>query len=161
MIRAANFDREVDAIRGLINEYVTWLEYDLCFQGIDHELSHLDTVYGPPGGGFLVADHDGALIGCVAVRPLSTGTGEMKRLYVKPAYQGQGHGKALILAAVDLARQLGYARLALDAAPKTMPAQLLYQRLGFREIAAYAPSSIPDTRYYELVLTAPAGASGL
>lgn len=152
MIRPARFDSETATIRALINEYVSWLGYDLCFQGIDDELDHLAIMYGAPGGGFLVVDEGNAIVGCVGLRPLGEGIAEMKRLYVQPAFQGRGYGKGLIGAAVALARELGYTRVALDAAPRTAFAQQVYVALGFREIAPYAPSPIPDTRYYELDL---------
>ena len=156
MIRPAHFDTEADTIRALINEYVAWLGYDLCFQGIDAELAHLDVMYGAPCGGFLVAEEADVIVGCVGLRALADGTAEMKRLYVQPAFQGRGYGKGLIGAAVALAKALGYRRVALDAAPRTAFAQQVYVALGFREIAPYAPSPIPETRYYELDLDAQA-----
>ena len=154
MIRPAQFDTEAPAIRALITEYLDWLGYDLAYQGIDAELDTLAVMYGAPGGGFLVVEDAGVgvVVGCVGVRPLRDGVAEMKRLYVRPAFQGRGHGKGLISAGVDLARTLGYRAMMLDAAPRTAFAQELYVASGFEEIAAYAPSPIPDTRYYALQL---------
>jgi GNAT superfamily N-acetyltransferase len=152
MIRPAQFDTEAPAIRALINEYLDWLGYDLAYQGIDAELDTLAVMYGAPGGGFLVVEDAGVVVGCVGVRPLREGVAEMKRLYVRPACQGCGYGKGLISAGVELARTLRYRAIMLDAAPRTAFAQQLYLALGFEEIAAYAPSPIPDTRYYALAL---------
>ena len=152
MIRRADFQHEGTAIRSLINEYVAWLDFDLCFQNFDGEMRNLATVYGAPAGAFFVAEIDGELAGCVGLRALADGTCEMKRLYVRPAYQGRGLGRGLVVALIACARELGYARVVLDAAPKTLAAQELYKALGFRETASYRASPIAGTRFFELVL---------
>ncbi len=152
MIRAAQFEREGAAIRALIDEYVAWLEFDLCFQNFDEEMRNIATVYGPPRGAFLVAEVKGELAGCVGLRARGDAEGEMKRLYVRPAYQGHGLGRALVAGIIDSARELGFERVVLDAAPKTLVAQELYQAVGFREVAPYYGSPIAGTRYFALEL---------
>lgn len=152
MIRHADFQREGAAIRSLIDEYVAWLDFYLCFQNFDDEMRNLATVYGAPAGAFLVAEIDGVLAGCVGLRALADGTCEMKRLYVRPAYQGRGLGRGLVVGLIAFARELGFARIVLDAAPKTLTAQELYKAQGFRETAGYCASPIVGTRFFELVL---------
>lgn len=157
MIRAADFSRDLEQVRALILEYVAWLDCDLSFQDFDHEMRNLGTVYGAPNGAFLVAESDGRIIGCVGLKRFAPGTAEMKRLYVGPAFRGLDAGRALVAAVIDLAREQGYDRILLDAAPKTSAAQRLYLAAGFVEIAPYYDSPLEGTRYFELLLSAKAG----
>ncbi len=52
-------------------------------------------------------------------------------LYVAPASRRSGAGRALLLAAEPLARQRGFARLDLTTAKTNLPAQALYESLGW------------------------------
>ncbi len=138
--------------RGLIEEYAASLNVDLCFQDLDHELANLPDEYGPPGGAFLLAEENGACLGCIGLRRIFDGIGEVKRLYVKPAARGRGAGRLLAEGIVAAARRLGYARLRLDTLPDMQEAQALYATLGFEAIAAYRFNPVPGTAFLELSL---------
>jgi putative acetyltransferase len=130
---------------------------DLCFQNFEQELRDLPGAYAPPGGVLLlaeVADEVGVLsaCGCVAVRPLENGICELKRLYVRPHGRGTGLGRQLTEAAIQAARQMGYARMRLDTLPDMDAAQALYQALGFYDISLYYDNPIPGVRCLEVVL---------
>lgn len=153
MIRAADFSRDLEQVRALIAEYAAWLDCDLSFQGFEHEMRNLETVYGAPNGAFLVAEADGRIVGCAGLKRFAPGTAELKRLYVAPAFRGLDAGRALIAAVIALAREQGYERILLDAAPKTGAAQRLYLAAGFAEIAPYYDSPLEGTRYFELHLS--------
>src|SRR5262245_27388424 len=105
------------AARRLIEEYAASLDFDLCFQGFEAEVRDLPREYGPPAGVLLLAAGDSGWLGCVALRKLSEGVAEMKRLYVTPTGRGQGFGRALVEEIVARARRLGYARIVLDTVP--------------------------------------------
>jgi putative acetyltransferase len=138
--------------RRLIEEYAASLDLDLSFQNIAHELDHLDSEYAPPTGAFLLADAEGAWVGCVGVRRFAEGVGEIKRLYVGPAARGLGVGKLLARAIIADGKRLGYPRLLLDTLPSMKGAIALYQALGFRQTAAYRFNPEPGTLYFELVI---------
>lgn len=153
MIRCADFDVDLGGIRALINEYAAWLGFDLAYQGFDDEMARLPTVYGPPNGMFFVAEADGALAGCVAMRWLTPDTGEMKRLYVRPEFRGRDCGADLVHVALAGARGHGMRRVVLDIAPKTAGAVRLYEGAGFAEIPPYYDCQLPGTRFFALDFT--------
>jgi len=99
--------------------------------------------YLPPRGLLLVAQDDCQLMGCICLKTLDESMGELKRLYVRPAYRRQGIGSKLIAEAVLQARRLGFQILRLDSARYMIDAQTLYQRVGFSFIEPYPESEIP------------------
>jgi putative acetyltransferase len=144
----------IASARELFLEYAAALPVDLEYQGFAAELENLPGAYRPPAGALLLARVDGALAGCVAVRPLDTHVGEMKRLYVRRLHRGSGVGPRLVEAAIAAAGACGYAALWLDTLASMTAAQRLYQRYGFRTIAPYGGQAAPGTRYYGLRLPA-------
>lgn len=91
----------------------------------------------PPDGLFLLARVDGAPAGCVGVRVLSPGVGEIKRMFVRPAFRGLGIGRSLLAAVEAAARDLGRTRLRLDTMEELTEARHLYHSSGYREIDPY------------------------
>jgi ribosomal protein S18 acetylase RimI-like enzyme len=130
---------------------------DLCFQNFEAELVALPGDYAAPAGTLLLAYVDEALAGCGAMRPLSdvdyANACEMKRLYVRPAYRGQGLGRALSLRLIEEATRLGYRRMRLDALASMTEARGLYRSLGFREIPPYYHNPLPGPLFFERDLT--------
>ncbi len=140
------------AVRELFLEYAATIGVDLEYQGFTAELAALPFPYIPPQGILLIANINGETAGCVAMRRLDAQTGEMKRLYVRPAFRSRGLGKQLISEAIQAARRNGYKALRLDTLPSMAAAQGLYRSFGFSEIPAYNSTHLPGTRFYELWL---------
>ena len=107
-------------------------------------------------GALLLAVIDGKHAGCVALRPLDTAdypnAAEMKRLYVRPGFRGTGLGRRLAEAALDAARQRGYACVLLDTLSDMEAARALYEDLGFEEIPPYYHNPIPGAHYLKAML---------
>lgn len=155
MIRDAIFPDDLASVRGLFREYADSLDVDLCFQGFEAELAGLPGSYARPGGRLLLAvDERGAPSGCVALRPVTTGVGEMKRLYVRPLARGTGLGAVLARRIIDEAREAGYTRICLDTLPSMHEARHLYERLGFRATEPYVHNPVPGALFLSLDLTA-------
>ena len=134
-------------------EYSALVSEALCFQGFDQELAALPGDYAPPAGALLVVRDGDAAAGCVALRRIDAGTGEMKRMYVREAWRGAGLGRRLALAILEEARQRRYARVVLDTLPKLAPAIALYRDLGFRETGPYLACPTPGALCFELRLS--------
>jgi putative acetyltransferase len=116
-------------------------------------LTDLPGRYAPPEGRLLLAFANGRLAGCVALRKIDDGVCEMKRLYVRPEFRGQGIGRRLTTRLMEEAREIGYARMRLDTISSKMSEAVgMYRSLGFREIASYYQSPIADTIYMEVNL---------
>jgi GNAT superfamily N-acetyltransferase len=137
-------------VRELFLEYAQALPFDLSFQDFDRELAELPGRYARPSGCILLAEWVRKLAGCVALRQIGEGICEMKRLYVRPAFRGQGIGKALAQAIIEEGRRIGYKRMRLDTVCE--PAKGLYGSLGFREIPPYQHVPIEGVVFMELEL---------
>jgi ribosomal protein S18 acetylase RimI-like enzyme len=149
----ANTQEDIDQARALFLEYAAGLGISLCFQNFDRELANLPGDYAPPEGRLLLATEDDQLAGCIALRKLSDGVCEMKRLFIRPAYRGKGLGRVLVNALIDEARQLGYTRMRLDTLVGRMDQAIaLYRSIGFVEIEPYYENPIEDAKYMQLEL---------
>jgi putative acetyltransferase len=143
----------VDLIALLFRQYAAELAVDLCFQGFAEELAGLPGAYSPPRGRLLLGWVGEEAAGCVALRPRSADTCEMKRLFVLPPFRRTGLGRLLAERVIFEARSIGYRRVVLDTLAPMHAALQLYQSLGFRSCPAYYPNPLPDVVYLELVLS--------
>jgi len=149
----ASSPAQIEQARNLFDEYAKSLGFSLCFQNFDQELATLPGSYAPPQGRLLLAEYEGELAGCVALRPLEPGICEMKRLYLLPKFRGKRLGRAIAEHLIAEARQIGYRSMRLDTVEPVMgDAVAMYRRLGFREIPAYRKNPMAGTLYMELDL---------
>lgn len=149
-------EQELDATREIFREYAQGLGVDLCFQGFQQELDTLPGDYAAPRGALLLAQVDGAVAGCCALRPLDSSdypnAAEMKRLYVRRAFRGFGLGRRLAEAALDAARSAGYGCVLLDTLDDMEAARALYEDLGFKAIEPYYHNPIAGAHYLKVDL---------
>ncbi|MCP8968598.1 GNAT family N-acetyltransferase [Ectobacillus ponti] len=144
-------NEQLSEVREIFAEYTASLGINLDFQGVEAELAALPGKYAPPEGAiFLAIDQETA--GCVALRKLEEGVGEIKRLYVRPHFKGRGLGRQLMSLIIRKAPELGYTKLRLDTLPSMKEAVSLYTSLGFNRIAPYCYNPIEGAMYMELTL---------
>ena len=149
----AKSGQQVQHARQLFEEYASWLGFNLCFQNFDKELAQLPGDYAPPDGRLLLALENDQPAGCVALRKIGHGIGEMKRLYVRPEFRGKGFGRTLTEVIIEAARELGYQRLRLDTLPGKMDQAIaMYRSLGFRDIERYYDNPYEAAVFMELLL---------
>jgi carbonic anhydrase len=159
-IREAAGTLDLVQARELFAEYAQWLGVDLSFQNFSEELDSLPGAYARPRGRLLLADVDGQAAGCAALREFDAHSGEIKRLWVRPAFRHRCMGRLLVKHLIEAAQDIGYRRLLLDTLPPMAAAQALYRSFRFREIPAYYHNPIPGAAYFALALeplSAPAG----
>ena len=108
--------------------------------------------YTQPNGRLFLAIYNKNVAGCVGLRKFENDICEMKRLYVRPDFRRKGIGKALSVAIINAAREIGYSTMRLDTVPWMKEAITLYHSMGFIDILAYRYNPIPGTVYMELKL---------
>ena len=90
---------------------------------------------------------DGRVAGCAGLRQEADGIGEVKRLFVRPAYRGHHVGKVLLERIIGDAKAIGYTRLVLDTMPQMAHAVRLYTSLGFRDIPKYNDNPVDEALF--------------
>lgn len=153
------YDR-IEDIRSLFSEYTDMLvsinpEFHLYLeiQHYDDEKENPSLKYALPEGRlYLDVSDDGIARGCIALRKLSDGKGEVKRLYVRPEYRGNGIATALVERIIEDARNIGYKELYLDTLPALESAVRLYKSFGFEETGQYNDSPVDKTIFMKLSL---------
>ena len=140
-IRCAVTEQDLDQVRRLFAEYFEWIRAEhginLGYQGTVAELASLPGVYAEPAGCILLAEIEDEIAGVIALKPLGPGICELKRTFVRPAFRRRGLARLLAERLIDEARARGYHTMRLDTADTMLPAQCLYEALGFRPTQPY------------------------
>ena len=148
------YDRK-DEIAQLYSEYNAlllkvspYMEACLAMQNFDRELDELELKFGQCAGGRLVLCLAGdEAAACVGIKRFDEDVCELKRLYVRPAFRGQGLGRKLTEMMLKAARECGYSRMYLDTLPGLESALRLYRAMGFYDIERYYDNPVPDAVY--------------
>jgi ribosomal protein S18 acetylase RimI-like enzyme len=96
-----------------------------------------DTMTSQPGNEYLVAELDGAIVGCLQltiIAGISRGgmtRAQIEGVRVSAAHRGRRIGEQLMQAAMDRARERGCRLVQLTSDKSRVDAQRFYQRLGF------------------------------
>ncbi|NUR74081.1 MAG: MarR family transcriptional regulator [Hamadaea sp.] len=100
---------------------------------------------------FLVASDGVAPVGCVGLRVLSPGVGEIKHMWVSPSARRLGVGRRLLASLESSAADLGFTELRLSTHEALPEAIALYQALGYAEIPPYG-DDVHGQRFFSLPL---------
>jgi ribosomal protein S18 acetylase RimI-like enzyme len=144
-------ERDRAHVDELFWEYLQWADTRLRQElgvDLDIETLHEQTMrelhkFAPPHGRLLLARQASQVAGIACLREIKPGVGEIKRMYVRPAFRRQGIGRALTERLLSEARAIGYTSLRLDSTCFMQAAHALYRSLGFRQIEPYPESEIP------------------
>ncbi len=80
---------------------------------------------------FFVTHYEGELAGCGGIKIFDADYGEVKRMYVRPAFRGKGLGKAMLGRLANYARAKELAILRLETGIYEVEAIGLYEGWGF------------------------------
>ena len=152
------YDRKEEVL-ALFSEYTAVLvatdpKAKACLEAQDYaaEIEDLEAKYGLPGGRLYIAVKNDETAGCICLRSLGDGLCEMKRLYVRPAFRGQGIAGKLVQKIMADARAMGYRSMMLDTLCFMKDAIRLYQKYGFYEVPPYNNSPAEQTFFMRLDL---------
>ena len=136
------YDR-IDEVRKLFSEYTAMLvsinpsfQLYLDIQHYGDEERNPSMKYQLPDGRLYLALKDNKIAGCVALRHLDDENGELKRLYVRPEFRGNGIASLLMEKIIEDARL-----------PELESAVKLYLKLGFEFTSSYNDSPVEKTLF--------------
>jgi GNAT superfamily N-acetyltransferase len=85
----------------------------------------------------MIAYHDDVPVGCASFKRFENDTAEVKRVFVKDNYRGQGISKELMRLLENSAKEKGYAKLILETGEALTAAMGLYRAIGYQVIPNY------------------------
>ena len=127
---------ELAPAAALAREFGDWaterirVELGIVIAPEDHPVDVLDELL-ESGGRLYVAEVGGEAVGVGGLKLLGDTVGEIKRMFVRPAAQGLGAGRAIVQRLIADARALGCETLVLESASFMHPAHALYRSVGF------------------------------
>lgn len=103
---------------------------------------------------FFVLRVEGTPVGCGGVKLFGTEYGEIKRMYVRPQFRGQGFAKLILDHLADYAQAQGVTLLRLETGIYQHEAMRLYERMGFYQIPPFGDyRNDPLSVFYEKSLS--------
>lgn len=124
----------VQAAYAIVQEY-----YDAVDVVVRDDADHFASEYFGTVSGIWLASEGEAVVGCIALRPLTKleRSGEVKRLYVKPEARGRGIADRLLAALESYAAEVGHRTLYLDTKDDLGAAIRFYEQHGYVRCERY------------------------
>ena len=132
---------ELESAFGLLEEYFARAGVELR----ESKEKFAEAYFGA-GRGFWLARSQAHLAGCIGLRILrrtsdgereTESCAEIKRMYVRDKFRGQGIAQKLLEAAERFARDAGYGWIYLDTTSEMQAAARLYERNGYQRCQRY------------------------
>ena len=152
IIRRADFPTDGAATLGIWREFIRNSPVNLDYQNNEVEFATFTEKYAAPTGCVLLAEADGGIEGCVAMRQVTSAICEMKRLYVRPDARGKHLGRELAERLIAEARAVGYREMRLDVQAQFLVARRLYVDLGFIAAEPISFNPVPGASFLGLRL---------
>ncbi|NYH42860.1 GNAT superfamily N-acetyltransferase [Micromonospora jinlongensis] len=86
---------------------------------------------------YLAVVVNGRAVACGGLQSLDAETGEIKRMYVRPAYRGRGVARQLVAALEECAFRQGHSVVCLETGTYLPAAIALYTSCGYEQIPVY------------------------
>jgi GNAT superfamily N-acetyltransferase len=161
-VREANLPHDIESIRQLWFDYLTWGNEKMKMlygvhphnpkEAVEQDITLIDK-FLPPHGSLMLAFSDNTACGIGCLKSINNDIGEIKRMYVDPTFRQIGAGRAILQSLLTKAKETGYKKVRLDS-PKFMEAaHSLYRSVGFKDIPVYDEVEIPaEFRQYLLFM---------
>ena len=118
----------------------TLLEFDVAGSGSsihDPEVDQMYETYQAKGAAYFVVAKSNEILGCAGIAPLKGEAAticELQKMYFLPVLRGMGLGKKLLTICLEKAKSLGYQKCYLETVERMWQANLLYQKMGFKQL---------------------------
>ena len=133
MIHLVDYRPEYSQYFEIFNK--AWLEEYFVVEPLDkYVLENPEEAIIKAGGRIYFAEHEGKIVGTVALRVAGPGVLELTKMAVDKKSQGIGAGKMLCREAIIKAREMGAHTLILYTQSKLLAAIGIYHSLGFKDI---------------------------
>jgi Acetyltransferases len=152
-IRDAKIPNDIDFVRRLWIDYLTWGNDKMqMLYGVhphnpieqsEQDIKLIDK-FLPPNGRLVLAFIDNTACGIGCLKSINKEIGEVKRMYVDPAFRKNGVGRAILQSLVNAAKETGYKKVRLDSPRFMEAAHSLYRSFGFQDIPVYSEVEIPE-----------------
>lgn len=96
----------------------------------------------PPEGVLCILKIDGKIAGMGVIKRLEDDIGELKNMYIRPEYRGNGYGKKMVQKLLETGGDLGFDTFRLDTSKFMVAAQHIYKLAGFEERDKYPGSDV-------------------
>jgi ribosomal protein S18 acetylase RimI-like enzyme len=153
VIRDARLPNDIDAIRQLWVDYLTWGNDKMQMlygvhphnptEAVDQDIKMIKK-FLPPNGRLVLAYIDNKPCGIGCLKSINEETGEIKRMYVDPSFRKVGAGRSILQSLLNAAKEAGYHKVRLDSAKFMEAAHSLYRSFGFKSISVYPEVEIPE-----------------
>ena len=151
-IRYAIIPDDIVSIKKLWLDYLVWGNDKMQslygvhphnpIEAVESDIKSIDK-FQPPHGRLLIAVYENQICGVGSLKSINNAIGEIKRMYVDPAFRRIGAGRAILQSLLLEAKKEGYTYVRLDS-PKFMEAaHSLYRSFGFIDIEPYPEMEIP------------------
>jgi GNAT superfamily N-acetyltransferase len=114
----------------------------------DADIDDIEQAYFARGGTFRVLEtQEGFIVGAYGLYPMDDGSCELRKMYLRKDYRGQGLGRRLLDDALTDARRRGFKSVVLETASVLKEAIALYESYGFTPYQADHLSPRCDQAY--------------
>ena len=151
-VRYAQVPGDIESIKKLWLDYLVWGNDKMQElhgvhphnpkEAVEQDIQQISK-FQPPYGQLIIAVYEGKICGLGSLKSINSEIGEIKRMFVDPAFRRIGAGRAILKGLLVESEKAGYKKVRLDS-PKFMEAaHSLYRSFGFRDIEPYPEMEIP------------------
>ena len=122
-----------EAVYGLILSIMEQEFEDIPPSVYLEDIGDIPRVYGSEGDHFYVCEHQGKIIGTIALKRDDEDSALLRRFFVNPHFRGSGVGSQLIAKALEFCKQKKYKKVFFDGNTKMHKVRALLKKNGFKE----------------------------